>query len=57
MTDQDIAAGKIQIETKDAVVYLTGSVANEQQLKDAYKVAKKTGGVKDVLNNLRITTQ
>lgn len=45
---------KINIETKDNVVYLTGAVANDQQLKDAYKAAKKVVGVKDVLNNLRV---
>ena len=54
LTDQDITAGKITIETRNGIVTLTGTVDNAQQLKMAAILAKKTSGVKDILNNLKI---
>ncbi len=57
LTDQDIAAMKVQIETKNGVVYLTGTVENAKEMKNAARIARKTSGVKDILNNLKIANQ
>lgn len=46
--DQDIAAVNISVETKNGVVYLTGAVNNDEQIKNAIKIAGEVKGVKKV---------
>jgi hyperosmotically inducible protein len=46
--DKDISAINISVETKDGVVYLTGIIENQTQLKNAIKLAETVAGVKKV---------
>ena len=45
---------RIEIEVKDGVVTLKGSVESEAQAENVEKIAKGTEGVKDVMNNLEV---
>lgn len=46
--------GAIDVDVKDAVVTLRGKVTEERQKSKAEKVARKTKGVKKVLNEIRV---
>ena len=53
-SDPDIKGGALQVDVKNGVVTLSGTVDN-QRLKDkSSKVAKKVKGVKQVVNNITI---
>jgi osmotically-inducible protein OsmY len=53
-SDPDIKGGALQVDVKNGVVTLAGTVDN-QRLKDkSTKVAKKVKGVKQVVNNITI---
>jgi osmotically-inducible protein OsmY len=53
-SDPDIKGGALQVDVKNGVVTLSGTVDN-QRLKDkSTKVAKKVKGVKQVVNNISI---
>jgi osmotically-inducible protein OsmY len=45
---------KIDVDTRDGVVYLTGNVGSEPEKEQAVKLARETKGVKDVQANLII---
>jgi hyperosmotically inducible protein len=45
---------KIDVDTRDGVVYLTGSVGSEPEKEQAIKLARETKGVKDVQANLTV---
>ncbi len=52
-TNRDVKGGAIQVEVKDGVVYLRGKVAEPKQKNKAEQIAKKTKGVKKVVNELQ----
>jgi len=47
---------RIDVDTRDGVVFLTGSVSSEQEKEQAIKLARETKGVKDVQANLTIAS-
>jgi len=54
LADPAIAGLKIDVDTKDHVVTLTGVVPSEADKTHAVEVARKTGGVNSVVDNLTI---
>jgi osmotically-inducible protein OsmY len=53
-SDPDVKGGALQVEVKNGVVTLGGTVDN-QRLKDkSTKIARKVKGVKQVVNNITI---
>ncbi len=55
--DKPISVMGIAVETKNGVVFLTGSVENKAQIKEALKLAKSVKGVKTVKVGLKITDE
>lgn len=54
LLDDPLVKGlKIDVDTRDAVVFLTGSVGSEAERKQAVEIARTTEGVTDVQANLR----
>lgn len=53
--DPDVKGGAFEVEVKQGVVTIRGAVETEKQKDRANKVAKKVKGVKQVVNELRIT--
>lgn len=51
---ENIPVTRINVETKQGVVYLTGDVDHQSQNKLAVKLAKSVHGVKDVVSNLKV---
>jgi hyperosmotically inducible protein len=45
---------KIDVDTRDGVVYLTGTVGSDPEKEQAIKLARETKGVKDVQANLTV---
>ena len=56
LDDPAVKGLKIDVDTREGVVYLTGSVATSQVRDQAIKLARETEGVKDVQANLDVTT-
>ncbi|HEX4826317.1 MAG TPA: BON domain-containing protein [Candidatus Polarisedimenticolaceae bacterium] len=54
MDDPLVKAHKIDVDTRDGVVFLTGSVGSEKEKDQAIKLTRETKGVKDVQANLTI---
>jgi len=54
MKDKLIKSFDINIVTFKEVVQLSGFVDNDKQKEKAYKLAKNTAGVKDVINNIEV---
>jgi len=55
LLDDPLVKGlKIDVDTRDAVVYLTGSVGTEAEKDKAIQLAKDSKGVKDVKANLTV---
>ena len=52
--DPDVKGAKLQIDVKDGVVTLKGSVASEKYKAKAEKLTRKVAGVKDVVNQLTV---
>jgi len=52
--DQVVKGGAIEVIVKDGVVTLRGKVEEEKQKSKAEKIAKKTGGVKNVVDEIQI---
>lgn len=50
--DQEVKGHQINVDTREGVVTLTGSVETEQQKQQAERIAKETDGVSRVVNNL-----
>ena len=46
---------KVNVDTKDGVVHLKGTVPDEQAKTDAEKLAKDTEGVVSVTNDLKVS--
>jgi osmotically-inducible protein OsmY len=53
-SDQIVKGGAIEVEVRQGVVTLKGTVEQEKQKERATKVAKKVNGVKSVNNELQI---
>ena len=53
LLDDPLVKGlKIDVDTREGVVYLTGSVGSDAERQQAIQLAKKTNGVRDVQANL-----
>lgn len=55
--DPEVAAVHIDVDTIDGRVTLNGKVASEEQRQEAYKLAVRTEGVKEVVNLLQVAGQ
>lgn len=51
-SDEDVATMPVSVETNNGIVYLSGTVDNEEQLKNAIKIAKTVKGVNKVESRL-----
>jgi osmotically-inducible protein OsmY len=56
LADSSIAGLKIDVDTKDSVVTLSGTVASAAEKKRAVEVARATDGVKRVVDRLKLGT-
>ena len=54
LADSDIAGLKIDVDTKDNVVTLSGTVASAAEKRRAVEVARATDGVKSVIDHLKV---
>jgi hyperosmotically inducible protein len=45
---------RMDVDTEDAVVHLTGVVDSPDQKQRAEQIARQVSGVKDVVNNLHV---
>jgi len=54
LADPDVAGLKIDVDTADKVVTLTGTVATAAQKTEAGNIARDTTGVSRVVNNLKV---
>jgi len=54
LQDQRVAKSKIDVETRQGIVTLSGTVPNEQARQDAVKIAQDTAGVQRVEDQLRV---
>jgi hyperosmotically inducible protein len=52
--DAEVKGGALQVDSKQGVVTLGGSVETSRQKDKAAKLAKKIRGVKQVINNIEI---
>lgn len=52
--DRDVKGGAIEVDVKDGLVTLRGTVREERQKTRAEQVARKVKGVKKVVNQLQI---
>ena len=55
LEDSDVGGLKIDVDTLDGVVTLTGTVRSQDEKEKALQLAKATNGVRDVRSNLTIT--
>ncbi len=56
LADSSIAGLKIDVDTKDNVVTLSGTVASAAEKRRAVEVARETDGVKKVVDRLKVGT-
>ena len=54
LTDPDTPGLKLEVDTKDQVVTIRGTVANEAQKEEALQIARNTDGVRGVNDNVTI---
>ena len=54
LDDPDVKGLKIDVDTREGIVYLTGTVRSETERTKAVQLAKDTKGVRDVQPNLDI---
>ena len=54
LDDPNVKGLKIDVDTREGVVYLTGQVSNDQLKEQAIRLARETEGVRDVQANLEI---
>jgi osmotically-inducible protein OsmY len=57
LADRDVSGLRIDVDTKDKVVTLTGNVKSAAQIAQAEKIARDTTGVSRVVNNLKVGVQ
>lgn len=53
-TDKLVSVTRVEVETNNGVVYLTGQVQTAEQRSHAGSVASQVKGVKKVVNNLQV---
>jgi len=53
--DPDVKGGAMEIEVKQGVVTLRGIVDTDKQKQKAEKIAKKVNGVKQVINEIKLS--
>ena len=56
-SDPDAKVGGLEVESKDGVVTITGTVETVSQKEKAGKLAHKVKGVKQVVNNINLRDQ
>jgi hyperosmotically inducible periplasmic protein len=54
VADPEVSALNITVDTEEGVVYLTGRVKTETEKREAEELARRTDGVKRVVNNLMV---
>lgn len=54
IADKTVRARTVDVDTKSNVVVLRGTVESEAAVKKAEAIAKKTQGVKKVINQLKV---
>lgn len=52
--DRDVKGGALVVDVKNGVVTITGAVVQEKQKQKAEKIARKTAGVKQVVNRIAV---
>jgi osmotically-inducible protein OsmY len=52
--DDLVNATDVHVKTNDSIVTLTGTVPNEMAWRQAEEIAKKTSGVKEVKNEIKV---
>jgi osmotically-inducible protein OsmY len=52
--DQVVKGGAINVDVKNGIVTLSGTVEEDKQKNKAEKIAKKVNGVKSVTNEIKI---
>jgi hyperosmotically inducible protein len=55
IADPTVSALKIDVDTRDGVVTLTGQVRTQAEKDQALKIARETDGVKSVIDRLTVT--
>jgi len=55
--DQVVKGGALEIDVKQGVVTLRGTVEAEQQKQKAERLAKKVKGVKSVVNEIKVASK
>ncbi len=53
-SDPDVKGYTVDVETKQGIVTLSGTVETDRAKQKAEKLTRKVGGVKSVVNNLRV---
>jgi osmotically-inducible protein OsmY len=53
--DPDVKGGAMEIEVKQGVVTLRGTVDTDKQKQKAEKLARKVSGVKQVINEIKLS--
>jgi osmotically-inducible protein OsmY len=53
--DPDVKGGAMEIEVKQGVVTLRGTVDTDKQKQKAEKITKKVNGVKQVINEIKLS--
>jgi hyperosmotically inducible protein len=56
-SDPDAKVGSLDVESKDGVITLTGTVETPSQRDKAAKLAKRVKGVKQVVNHITLRVQ
>lgn len=54
LDDPQVKGLRIDVDTRDAVVFLTGSVTSDVEQERAIQLAKETKGVREVKANLTL---
>ena len=54
LADPDVAALKIDVDTMDGIVTLTGNVKTAAERDEALRIARETDGVKSVVDRLKV---
>ena len=54
LDDPQVKGLRIDVDTRDGVVFLTGAVGSDVEKQKAIQLAKETKGVRDVQSNLTL---
>lgn len=53
-TDDTVKAAQVDVDTKDKVVTLSGTVESDMERQRAIEIARNTEGVRDVIDNISV---